>query len=239
MANRPRPNISLSSPEAAEMFRQAQRRVQERREQALSSQPPRTREEILREMSQDFEERERARRAAEPPAIINEEVYRRRLLEEERERRENEVGRRLLEEARERLRIQLVQARALERVELEREQEDHERSLTHALQRRFASNLAPGTQAIDDKTLEGKDVEIDENPEVSVEMLRCSVCLINVKDIRLTCGHMLCKNCATQVRSLSQNCPICRKPITSMDKVYYNKYLKYKNKYLQLKTKSF
>ncbi len=32
-----------------------------------------------------------------------------------------------------------------------------------------------------------------------------------------------------------QTCPICRKQIIRRDKVYYNKYLKYKIKYFQLK----
>lgn len=92
----------------------------------------------------------------------------------------------------------------------------------------------PTTQA-----LEGTVQSIDDPKLNPLEMIRCPVCQDNIKDIRLTCGHMVCKNCATQLHALKQKCPICRKDITSMDKVYYNKYLKYKNKYFQLKTKGF
>jgi hypothetical protein len=84
--------------------------------------------------------------------------------------------------------------------------------------------------------LDGADIVIDDNVNVSVEMLRCPICFVNVKDIKLTCGHMLCKYCANNYRTRNiTTCPLCRQDITSMDKVYYKKYLKYKNKYLQLK----
>lgn len=65
-------------------------------------------------------------------------------------------------------------------------------------------------------------------------LLECSVCFTNIKDIRLDCGHMVCGECANMV----QTCPICREPITRRDKVYYNKYLKYKMKYFSLKNKT-
>ena len=184
MANRSRPNISLSSPEASAILREAQRAVLERRAQGVP--PPPTWEEIQQDMRQDMlsrsaqeaQEQDRLHRAAQ--ALAREQDRTRRLQSIDRMRR---------------------------------------------LQ-------------IDAKTLEGKDIEVDDNPEVSVEMLRCPICQTNVKDIRLSpCGHMICKTCAIHLRSLNQGCPICRQSITSIDKVYYNKYLKYKNKYVMLRNK--
>lgn len=70
------------------------------------------------------------------------------------------------------------------------------------------------------------------NPEENYSsLLECKVCYTNIKDIRLNCGHMVCAECANRV----QICPQCRAPISRRDKVYYNKYLKYKTKYFQLK----
>ena len=66
-----------------------------------------------------------------------------------------------------------------------------------------------------------------------LDYVKCGVCTLNIKNIRLNCGHMICSTCAYDHRL--RNCPLCRKPITNRDEVYYNKYLKYKTKYLQLK----
>jgi hypothetical protein len=104
------------------------------------------------------------------------------------------------------------------------EEDDEEDDEEWLLPEPIMPNLEGSVQSIDDPQL---------NP---LEMLRCPVCQENIKDIRLTCGHMVCNMCATRLRDLNQKCPMCRKDITSMDKVYYNKkYLKYKNKYLSLK----
>jgi len=70
-----------------------------------------------------------------------------------------------------------------------------------------------------------------ENIEKFRKRLECPVCLTNERKIRLDCGHMLCNSCSARV----DKCPECRTPITTRNTVYYNKYLKYKNKYLSLK----
>jgi hypothetical protein len=67
--------------------------------------------------------------------------------------------------------------------------------------------------------------------ESAKALLECPICMVHIKDIRLNCGHMLCNMCAQQVTE----CPICRNPVTQKERVFYNKYLKYKQKYLQLK----
>jgi hypothetical protein len=87
----------------------------------------------------------------------------------------------------------------------------------------------------DDEDIDSKD--LDEYKH----MIKCPVCIGNIKDVRLSpCGHMMCKSCMKDYMTRRDTeCPICKKQFTSFDKVYYNKYLKYKNKYLQLKTKSF
>ena len=86
------------------------------------------------------------------------------------------------------------------------------------------------------QTLQSDVNQFNEQANYS-ELLKCPVCLENIKDIRLNCGHMLCTVCARILRQNNRPCPICRVPTTSYDKVFYNKYLKYKTKYLQLKNK--
>ena len=83
---------------------------------------------------------------------------------------------------------------------------------------------------IKDEDINSKDLEEYK------EMLKCPVCIENIKDIRLSpCGHMMCKLCVKGYVSRGEiQCPVCRKLFTSFDKVYYGKYLKYKMKYLQL-----
>jgi hypothetical protein len=54
--------------------------------------------------------------------------------------------------------------------------------------------------------------------------------LADTKTIKLNCGHLVNDEEAKQ-----STCPMCRTPITRRDRLYYNKYLKYKTKYLQLK----
>ena len=64
-----------------------------------------------------------------------------------------------------------------------------------------------------------------------VTRMTCPICLDNEKKVRLNCGHMLCEICSDRV----DKCSECREPITTRHTVFYNKYLKYKNKYLVLK----
>ncbi len=78
--------------------------------------------------------------------------------------------------------------------------------------------------------------QIDDTQEYAtqlVERIRCPICLINERHIALNCGHTICSECAQNTSLI--NCPECRKPITQKIKIYYNKYLKYKTKYAQLK----
>jgi hypothetical protein len=51
--------------------------------------------------------------------------------------------------------------------------------------------------------------------------IKCSRCDLNIKNIKLTCGHMVCKACARILKETHGNCPIltCNKEITSFDKV--------------------
>jgi hypothetical protein len=85
--------------------------------------------------------------------------------------------------------------------------------------------------------LNKKDEGIDSKDlEEYKEMMKCGICYTNIKDVRFSpCGHMLCKSCVkAYIQSGENKCPYCQKPFTGFDKVYYAKYLKYKNKYLQL-----
>ena len=68
---------------------------------------------------------------------------------------------------------------------------------------------------------------------MSIEETTCTICMENKKNVVfLPCGHMCtCAQCAPQV----DRCPLCRENIVSKHNVFYQKYLKYKKKYLQLK----
>jgi hypothetical protein len=88
------------------------------------------------------------------------------------------------------------------------------------------------------ESLNGEDIELEpQTLQELQDMFKCPICLTNIKDIRYSpCGHMSCKSCARRFINENINkCPHCQKNITSYDKVYYSKYLKYKTKYLQLK----
>ncbi len=71
------------------------------------------------------------------------------------------------------------------------------------------------------------------------DMMRCNICLTNIKDVRLSpCDHMFCKSCVRALISRGETkCPICRKTFNNVHKTYNNKYLKYKIKYFSLKNK--
>ena len=85
----------------------------------------------------------------------------------------------------------------------------------------------------DDEDIDTKDLELYK------DMIKCPVCLSNIKDVRLSpCGHMMCKSCVKNyITRRETQCPICKQKFTSFDKVYYGKYLKYKMKYLMFKNK--
>ena len=65
--------------------------------------------------------------------------------------------------------------------------------------------------------------------------ITCKVCYINEIDTVLNCGHMFCGRCVETIVQGDSKCPECRTPITSKIKNNYNKYVKYKNKYMLLK----
>ena len=76
--------------------------------------------------------------------------------------------------------------------------------------------------------------------------LNCVLCKTNeVNTVLIPCGHLFCSRCIQINKELEidkktrPKCPQCRTEYTSMHNIYFQKYLKYKNKYLQLKTKDF
>jgi hypothetical protein len=103
-----------------------------------------------------------------------------------------------------------------------------------------ANAPAPAAAAAIPDYLNMEDEDIDSKDlEQYKEMIKCPVCIGNIKDVRLSpCGHMMCKSCVkTYIDSGNRRCPVCTQPFASFDKVYYSKYLKYKNKYVMLKNK--
>ncbi len=85
---------------------------------------------------------------------------------------------------------------------------------------------------------EGEDLD-SKDLEQYKDMMRCEICLTNIKDVRLSpCDHQFCKTCVKSlINRRETKCPKCRVTFTSVNKVYYNKYLKYKMKYFALKNK--
>jgi len=79
--------------------------------------------------------------------------------------------------------------------------------------------------------------------EDSENRLLCGICNANTKNVVFNCGHSICSDCNSKLPK--RECPFCRKPITSIGPLYIGgngnkndykqKYLKYKNKYLELK----
>jgi len=93
---------------------------------------------------------------------------------------------------------------------------------------------SPASAAADAEIQDESD-EIDNIPVANIpKMITCPVCLEKIKDVRLNCGHLVCRECARGLKQLNGTCPVCRQPITKTEIVYYAKYLKYKAKYLQL-----
>ena len=58
----------------------------------------------------------------------------------------------------------------------------------------------------------------NETPQghADVDVQHCLVCCSNLRDTSLNCGHLVCKDCATQLLQ----CPCCRTPITKRSHVY-------------------
>ncbi len=79
------------------------------------------------------------------------------------------------------------------------------------------------------------------------DRINCPVCLEKAKNIIIKkCGHGLCDSCYSEILRRNKQCPTCREPLNGHNSEYtpfyiggsnqyYKKYLKYKNKYLQLK----
>ena len=91
-------------------------------------------------------------------------------------------------------------------------------------------------QEIKNRELIGESEQVQEGKNYS-ELLKCPICHSNIKDIKLSCGHMVCKKCSIDViKVLKMKCPLCRTISTELNEVKYkNKYLKYKMKYFNLK----
>jgi hypothetical protein len=106
--------------------------------------------------------------------------------------------------------------------------------------RQFESNDEPVAAATSapETAMDGESDEIDTIPAADIpKMITCPLCLYKIKDVRLNCGHLVCRDCARGLKQSTGICPVCRQPITTTEIVYYNKYLKYKSKYFTLKNK--
>jgi hypothetical protein len=51
------------------------------------------------------------------------------------------------------------------------------------------------------------------------DVFSCKQCMSNPQNIAFSCGHMLCNECADSIKG---DCPMCRKPISTKLKLYYN-----------------
>ena len=84
--------------------------------------------------------------------------------------------------------------------------------------------------------------------EDSVNRLLCDICDVNTKNVVFNCGHSICSDCNSKLPK--RECPFCKRIITGIGPLfiggdggscngnkndYKQKYLKYKNKYLELK----
>jgi hypothetical protein len=68
--------------------------------------------------------------------------------------------------------------------------------------------------------IEGVSMVLEDDKKY-LDEIKCSRCNLYIKNIKLTCGHMVCKECARILKETHGNCPIitCNKEITSFDKV--------------------
>ena len=67
--------------------------------------------------------------------------------------------------------------------------------------------------------------------EQIINQSTCPICISRVVNIRIDCGHLFCSNCVVNL----DECPLCKRNIEHLDKIYLKKYLKYRTKYLLLK----
>ncbi len=92
--------------------------------------------------------------------------------------------------------------------------------------------LAPDTTKLTNKQLIPMGKEF-------INKLICRKCHKNyVNMVLIPCGHLVCSTCARIIQKEKTLCPICLRQITNINDIYYIKYLKYKNKYLNLKNKN-
>jgi hypothetical protein len=92
---------------------------------------------------------------------------------------------------------------------------------------------------------EEENITLEEKAKIGVSYsrrLNCIICKGNeVNTVLIPCGHLFCSTCIqTYINTENAQrrkplCPICRQEFRSMHNIYYQKYLKYKNKYLQIK----
>ena len=83
---------------------------------------------------------------------------------------------------------------------------------------------------------EPRNIPEDENELIQfnkqiINQSTCSICLDRVVNIRIDCGHLFCSNCVINLNK----CPFCRTSIKQLDKIFLQKYLKYRTKYMALK----
>jgi hypothetical protein len=93
--------------------------------------------------------------------------------------------------------------------------------------------------------LELEVVNFPENPDEILrlaENMKCPVCKSNISNLVFECGHFICSECYTTMVQVghNNNCPQCRKssvPRPIFMNEFQKKYIKYKQKYFQLKNK--
>jgi hypothetical protein len=95
-----------------------------------------------------------------------------------------------------------------------------------------------GAQDVFTGPLEGVDIDNITNDDIK-RLIECIRCHINIKDIKLNCGHQVCRQCFRELMRLPNPvCPECGERLyIGGSSSAYKKYLKYKAKYLALKNK--
>ena len=71
-----------------------------------------------------------------------------------------------------------------------------------------------------------------------ITRLKCYCGTNYVNMVLIPCGHLVCSTCAKKIQLNNSWCSKCSNLITNINDIYYQKYLKYKNKYLSLKNKN-
>eukprot|EP00929_Paragymnodinium_shiwhaense_P083548 TRINITY_DN44579_c0_g1_i2.p1 TRINITY_DN44579_c0_g1~~TRINITY_DN44579_c0_g1_i2.p1 ORF type:complete len:167 (+),score=15.80 TRINITY_DN44579_c0_g1_i2:116-616(+) len=66
-----------------------------------------------------------------------------------------------------------------------------------------------------------RDDQIPDSEPVADGAPACPVCMTNVMNMALGCGHRVCGDCLKAIRRRQQEqCPVCRTPITSCVRLY-------------------